>query len=323
MTKQEINKHTSEENQMKSGEGNCTEETPKKFWDIENFKMWIVIISVILIAFYISVYLCINNAGDRGTFGDTFGAVNALFSGLAFAGMYVALTLQRKEFKLQREEFEKNTDALKSQKEEMTNQKKELEQQKKIMAEQLKLAGISQVESTLFYMLGQHDNIINCLSAKTPKAINGMPNYTVIKGIDYINHLNDKIIKPNERYYLDDSERIKLFPYINNLMQIFKYIDETDVLKNDDDVDDEFEKRHKYCSMVTSSLSNNELILIDYYLSIYTGIELNRLCTIYALLENKKNPNESKPNGPKYNIDEAKGYFKTDRERKIKEGKRK
>ena len=320
MTKQETNKHTSEENQKELEKKNCTEETPKKFWDIENFKMWIVIISVILIAFYLSVYLCINNAGDRGTFGDTFGAVNALFSGLAFAGMYVALTLQRKEFKLQREEFEKNTDALKSQKEEMTNQKKELEQQKKIMAEQLKLAGITHVESTLFYMLGQHNNILNSLSSEISNGRGGML-YVTVKGIEYINHLNDRI-EPPHVYYLNDSERINVSPYINNLMQIFKYIDETEVLKSDD-VDDEFEKRHRYCSMVTSSLSNNELILIEYYLSIYTGIELNRLCDIYALLENRKYPDGRKLNGPRYNIDVAKGYFKTDRERMIKEGKRK
>ena len=42
---------------------------------------------------------------DRGTFGDMFGAVNALFSGLAFAGVIYTILLQRKELELQREEL--------------------------------------------------------------------------------------------------------------------------------------------------------------------------------------------------------------------------
>ncbi len=42
---------------------------------------------------------------DRGTFGDMFGAVNSLFSGLAFVGVVFAILLQREELQLQREEL--------------------------------------------------------------------------------------------------------------------------------------------------------------------------------------------------------------------------
>ena len=41
----------------------------------------------------------------RGSFGDMFGAVNALFSGLAFAGIIIAILLQRQEMKESRMEF--------------------------------------------------------------------------------------------------------------------------------------------------------------------------------------------------------------------------
>lgn len=41
----------------------------------------------------------------RGTFGDMFGSVNALFSGLAFAGIILTIFLQSKELSLQREEL--------------------------------------------------------------------------------------------------------------------------------------------------------------------------------------------------------------------------
>ena len=40
-----------------------------------------------------------------GELGDTFGAVNALFSGLAFAGLIFTISFQRDELKLQREEL--------------------------------------------------------------------------------------------------------------------------------------------------------------------------------------------------------------------------
>jgi len=40
------------------------------------------------------------------TFGDMFGAVNTLFSGLAFAGLIYAILLQRSELELQRKELE-------------------------------------------------------------------------------------------------------------------------------------------------------------------------------------------------------------------------
>ena len=50
-------------------------------------------------------YLLYNDQ-NRGTFGDMFGAVNALFSGLAFAGIIYTILLQRRELELQREELQ-------------------------------------------------------------------------------------------------------------------------------------------------------------------------------------------------------------------------
>ena len=43
---------------------------------------------------------------NYGTFGDLFGSINALFSGLAFLGVICAILLQRKELKDQRKELE-------------------------------------------------------------------------------------------------------------------------------------------------------------------------------------------------------------------------
>jgi hypothetical protein len=50
--------------------------------------------------------LLIATPTGAGTFGDMFGSVNALFSGLAFAGVILAIFMQRDELSLQRQELE-------------------------------------------------------------------------------------------------------------------------------------------------------------------------------------------------------------------------
>ncbi|MEY1660692.1 hypothetical protein [Isoalcanivorax beigongshangi] len=45
---------------------------------------------------------------DAGAFGDMFGAVNALFSGLAFAGVIYALILQERDSRISDAQFKKN-----------------------------------------------------------------------------------------------------------------------------------------------------------------------------------------------------------------------
>ena len=55
----------------------------------------------------------------RGQIGDMFGAVNSLFSGLAFAGLLVAILMQRTELRMQRVE-------LRLQRKELTLTRREL-----------------------------------------------------------------------------------------------------------------------------------------------------------------------------------------------------
>lgn len=54
---------------------------------------------------WIFVVDLIPDPSGRSAFGDMFGAVNSLFSGLAFAGVIYAILLQRKELKMQRQEL--------------------------------------------------------------------------------------------------------------------------------------------------------------------------------------------------------------------------
>lgn len=45
------------------------------------------------------------NSNDRGTFGDMFGAINALFSGFALFGIIISIMIQQSELNLQRKEL--------------------------------------------------------------------------------------------------------------------------------------------------------------------------------------------------------------------------
>ena len=66
---------------------------------------------------------------DAGTVGDSFGAVSALFSGLAFFGVIYAILLQRQELELQRDEIREN-------RREMERSREALLEQARIMAQQ-------------------------------------------------------------------------------------------------------------------------------------------------------------------------------------------
>lgn len=61
---------------------------------------------LLLLAGGILVYLLGSTWEQRGTIGDSFGMTNALFSGLAFAGVIYAILLQRQELALQRQELQ-------------------------------------------------------------------------------------------------------------------------------------------------------------------------------------------------------------------------
>ena len=57
----------------------------------------------------------ITSTQDQGTFGDMFGAINALFSGLALAGVVFALIFQRQELQESIKAFQETAEASKGQ----------------------------------------------------------------------------------------------------------------------------------------------------------------------------------------------------------------
>jgi hypothetical protein len=89
------------------------------------------------------------NIESAGVFGDSFGVLTSLFSGLAFAGIIVTVWMQRDELRLQRKELELTREELKATREEMKSQHS--------------TAKLQNFESTFFQMLRLHNEIVDSI----------------------------------------------------------------------------------------------------------------------------------------------------------------
>jgi len=64
---------------------------------------------------WVLIWLLVDDWAAAGQFGDAFGAINALFTGLALAGVIIAMLMQREELKLLRKEFGRSIEAQEAQ----------------------------------------------------------------------------------------------------------------------------------------------------------------------------------------------------------------
>lgn len=66
------------------------------------------VICAVWLASFVLIYFCIDGWNVRGQFGDLFGSVNALFSGLAFAGLIITIRQQHKDLEYQRQAIDQS-----------------------------------------------------------------------------------------------------------------------------------------------------------------------------------------------------------------------
>jgi hypothetical protein len=231
---------------------------------------------------------------NQGTFGDMFGAVNALFSGLAFAGLIATLLYQKNELKLQREE-------LKLTREELQGQRKEFEEQNKTMKRQ-------RFENTFFNMLSLQQEIVANLSYEYYVNPNICPPnvpaeqfyYNSPKGLLHGREVFEgmykrSIIDYNGRRYADGLYNIfKNFGHLaysnikattrfdhcfRHLYRIYKYVDTSDLITK--------EERYDYACIIRSQLSDYELVMLFYNCLTTNGREkFKPLIEKYAIFNN-------------------------------------
>ena len=193
------------------------------------------------------VYHCLPVWSERGAFGDMFGAVNALFSGLAFAGILIALYMQKHELELQRKELSATREELKGQKEQLEIQNKTSEKQR--------------FENTFFQLLDVHHKIIIDLEHSGKNSGGGCQELQELYGTLSWEYKNDEERHKNENELINEAYNKlpkrwhrKINYCFGNLYTIINFV------HNESIVDKKF-----YTDIIRSQLSPYELVLLFYY----------------------------------------------------------
>lgn len=265
----------------------------------KRFLLWLrnnllsVMIVMVLVLFLSNLCLVFlpYDENERGTFGDQFGAVNALFSGLAFAGLIYTIILQRHDLKLQRRD-------LRLQREELVLTRKEMEDQTAEFEKQNETLKIQRFENTFFNMLSQFQEVVNNLSvmvttsggiyeSKGRDVFQAQFEKTVVY-VDLKNEAKDKarfrgmkgaLEKYNLDGYLNSDTPTCFDHYFRLLYRILKFVKTTSLVTT-------YEEEYEYTAMLRAVLSRYELVWLFYNGLTYGEEKLKPLIERYAMLSN-------------------------------------
>lgn len=215
--------------------------------------------------------------GLCGTFGDQFGAVNALFSGLAFLGLIYTIKQQSEDLRLQKEELSTMNDEAKKQRFESTFFSM-MQLQQQIVAD---LNAREYIPHTKFYSTQNiettneiHDFIGRNMFYYSFCVCEHVPSDLNLVGFSHRGM--------REVIYYYGIEKIKVFEtqdffshYYQHMMEIIHFV-ENEVEKNNE---------YNYINILRSTLSRYELVWL-YYKGLVEGGELKRLIEKYSLLKN-------------------------------------
>ena len=204
-------------------------------------------------------------------FGDRFEAVNALFAGLAFAGVIFAIILQWLELGLQRQEL-KNTRA------EIAGQKESLQKQN--------------FESSFFQLLSMHGEIVNSMKIKYRNTDYSrrecFGHMLEMLEYDYYNP------QPPNRNQEDLNALYEQFfanyqPYVGHyfrhLYNVVKFVHEHEFFDRKEWKKKECKEKKRYTNFIRAQLSSDELGLLFYNCLSKRGAKFRDLVEKYALFK--------------------------------------
>lgn len=190
-----------------------------------NYRKIIIWTSIAVLVFWGFSFVLLNwSESTRGTFGDMFGAVNALFSGLAFAGIIITIYMQREELALQRKELKET--------------KGVFEKQSKIMADQ-------QNDNAFFNLLANHRQMVESLKRgrlifKGRKLKNPITDTEIVSGYELIDEIAtrwfdhfqtySKMVTSKVIWNLGDGT-VHPFDLVHDTPEIFSYFREVEHIK--------------------------------------------------------------------------------------------
>lgn len=217
---------------------------------------------------------------NAGVFGDSFGVLTSLFSGLAFVGLIITILMQREELSLQRKELSMTRSELVGQRREMVDQNLNLK--------------LQSFEHTFFKMLELLESCRNEISYSSGK----YQGRDAIRKI-YISFREDSLKgwvqdeRGNTVYDVLNESKLKdgvlikyygiyevygddLGQYYRTLYNILKFIETSEFVSN----------KQLYSNLVRAQLSRYELALLFYNcLSIYGEEKMLPLIKKYNLFK--------------------------------------
>ncbi|WP_182310702.1 putative phage abortive infection protein [Aeromonas media] len=209
---------------------------------------------------------------EMGVFGDSYGALNTLFSAFAFTGIIASIYFQREELKATREELEATRN-------EMKNQGEQFEAQTNAINLQV-------FENTFFNMLKLHGDIVETITktglggvenkgrqvfsdlyssyASTQQSVGGVPENDVSEGVSRY-----------DSWYVRNEFMIG--HYFRVFMNILTVVDRSTLSD---------EKKKNYAHILRAQISTFELVLIClHFVSRYEEGECKKLIERYNMLE--------------------------------------
>jgi hypothetical protein len=232
----------------------------------------VLVVLILLIGYAGAVHYFVGDEAKRGLFGDMFGGANALFSGLAFAGLIYTILLQRRELALQREELR------------LTRQ--EITKQAEQMATQTTTFNTQQFDSTFFHLLHLQASILASLELRTAEGqISGRRVFANVTEqlsglmpelkIEELAHTQRTVARAY--HVVDRSTGGILGHYFRNLYHVVKFVDDATAITQGD--------KKRYTSFVRAQLSEDETITLFFNCQTRPGLKFKPLVEKYALFE--------------------------------------
>jgi Putative phage abortive infection protein len=235
-----------------------------------------IVIFVLWIAAGVILYHW-NPNGNYGTFGDMFGAINALFSGLAFACLIFATFMQREELKLQRKELILARKEAAATRDEIRGQKEQAIAQNRTLDRQT-------FENTFFHLLAQHVGVLTQMTmsdmgkTKTGRACFSLAFerlFAQYQNVQSNGQVAATAILGTICENLKPSFQQQFGHYFRSLQSLYEFVDHAEI-----------ENKKFYSSCITNQLSSPELSIVMYSAMFdheYAG--LKNLIEKYAVLK--------------------------------------
>ena len=218
----------------------------------EKFGRVFRILVALVVFVWVGMGFLVSRTEDPGKFGDMFGAVNALFSGLAFAGLIGTLLLQRRELSLQRTELQLQRKELVATRAEMAAQTLQFQSQNETLTQQT-------FDNTFFQLLRAHSEIVSEITLDTGGPLKIGRHCFEVFYSNLKHHLEQKhrgegieLIKSAYSNFYGNYQAY-VGHYFRSIYNLMKFVHGSEAME-----------RRRYTNLVRAQLSSFELLIVFY-----------------------------------------------------------